>query len=97
MLCRTITRRRAHVRPPSREDVYDIVYGAPMPRVLEVATQTRPSGVTRGSEPFSPIPGVCCRICVGCDQLVWVPLRRASAWDTYTRRPWSLVPIAHET
>src|SRR6266700_3218623 len=42
MLCRTITRRRVHVRPPSREEVNDIVYGAPSPRELDVATQTRP-------------------------------------------------------
>src|SRR5207244_648503 len=97
MSCRTITRRRAHLRPPSREDVNDIVYGAPSPRVLDVATQTRPSGVTCGSDPFSPIPGVCCRICLGRDQFVCVPLRRASAYETYTRSPWSPVPIAHDT
>src|SRR5204863_5070441 len=78
-LWRTITRRRAQVRPPFRDEVSDIVYGAPIPRVLDVATQMRPSGVTRGSEPFSPIPRVCWRFCFGLDQFVCVPLRRASA------------------
>src|ERR687883_129200 len=97
MSCRTITRRAAQLRPPLRDDVNDIVYGAPFPRVLDVATQTRPSGVTRGIEPFSPTPAVCRRICRGVDQFVWVPFLRASANDTYTRRPSSLVPIAHDT
>ena len=95
--CRTITRRFAQVRPPFPDDVNDIVYVAPSPRELEVDTHTRPSAVTRGTEPFSPVPVVCWRICLGLDQVPCVPSRWASAYDTNTRRPSSLVPIAHDT
>ena len=46
--------RRAHVLPPLREDVSDIVNGSSPLRKLEVASQTVPLGATRGSEPLSP-------------------------------------------
>ena len=53
-LWRTITLRRAHVLPPLREDVSDIVNGSSPLRKLDVASQTVPLGATRGSEPLSP-------------------------------------------
>ena len=57
------------------------VNGVPKLAVLDVASQTRPSGVTRGSEPLSPIPRLCWRTRFGVDQFEWVPFRRASAYD----------------
>src|SRR6185437_5372260 len=92
-----ITRRFAQVRPPLRDDVNDMVKSEPNPPALAIANHTRPSGVTRGNEPLSPIPRLCVSTRLGTDQFVWVPFRRACAYDTNTRSPASLVPIAQET
>src|ERR1700675_4216483 len=78
-LWRTISRRRAQDLPPSRDDVSDIVNGASLVRKLDVASQTVPSGATRGSEPLSPTRGASASTSRGRDQLVCVPSLCASA------------------